>query len=128
MVVWVDDWQMQCCGKPFRVGSTVSWELQSADSERLTEILGEQRSVKLDARQEHHDFSDRDGFQTTALVESFVAVHCRFSHRPDGESSVMYPVPGTGVVTTVDQADGQAEHPDKQLRFIGYIVRLRTLT
>jgi hypothetical protein len=27
MTVWVDAWQLQCCGKPFGVGSRVSWTL-----------------------------------------------------------------------------------------------------
>lgn len=25
--VFIDDWQMQCCGEPFTVGSTVTWTI-----------------------------------------------------------------------------------------------------
>jgi hypothetical protein len=31
LVVWVDGWQMQCCGTPFAVGSQVAWTLGEAD-------------------------------------------------------------------------------------------------
>ena len=27
LLVWVDAWQMQCCGDPFAVGSSVEWTL-----------------------------------------------------------------------------------------------------
>ena len=27
MTVWVDSWQMQCCGEPFCRGSQVAWTL-----------------------------------------------------------------------------------------------------
>lgn len=27
MTIWIGGWQMQCCGKPFRLGSRVAWTL-----------------------------------------------------------------------------------------------------
>ena len=37
LTVWVDSWQMQCCGEPFRVGSQVTWTLGAADQDWLRE-------------------------------------------------------------------------------------------
>lgn len=35
LLVWVDAWQMQCCGDPFAVGSRVAWTLSEPDREWL---------------------------------------------------------------------------------------------
>ena len=35
MTIWVDGWQMQCCGEPFRLGSQVAWTLRAADPDGL---------------------------------------------------------------------------------------------
>ncbi len=40
MTVWVDSWQMRCCGEPFRVGSQVAWTLSGADPDWLGAMLG----------------------------------------------------------------------------------------
>lgn len=52
MTVWIDGWPMQCCGKPFRLGSRVAWTLGAADPDWLEAMLGEQQTV--DAAEEHH--------------------------------------------------------------------------
>ena len=40
MTVWVDSWQMQFCGEPFRRGSQVAWTLAPAGSDWLKTFLG----------------------------------------------------------------------------------------
>jgi uncharacterized protein DUF6578 len=40
MTVWVDSWQMQCCGDPFRRGSKVAWTLRDADPDWFDVMLG----------------------------------------------------------------------------------------
>lgn len=29
VIVWVDGWQMQCCGKPFDIGSIIEWNVRT---------------------------------------------------------------------------------------------------
>ncbi|WP_425564009.1 DUF6578 domain-containing protein [Nonomuraea longicatena] len=31
--IWVDGWQMDCCGEPFQVGSHVTLKLRRAETE-----------------------------------------------------------------------------------------------
>lgn len=39
MTAWVDGWQMQCCGEPFRLGSQAAWPLRPAP-DWLEEVPG----------------------------------------------------------------------------------------
>ena len=39
MAVWVNSWQMQCCGDPFRRGSKVAWTLRDVDSDWFDAML-----------------------------------------------------------------------------------------
>lgn len=48
--MWADDWQMQCCGEPFRVGSEVAWTLGEADRDWLEEMLGQVVTAGTDLR------------------------------------------------------------------------------
>ncbi|MFI6325563.1 DUF6578 domain-containing protein [Nonomuraea sp. NPDC050556] len=83
--VWIDGWQMQCCGDLFRVGSNVSWNLRPADRDWLTSVLGEETSASVDWAEEHH--SDSTSPATEAKVVTITAVHCRYApdpRRPQG--------------------------------------------
>ncbi len=42
MPVWVDDWQYQCCGEPFKVGSPVEWTLTLDREDFIRRALGAQ--------------------------------------------------------------------------------------
>jgi len=54
LVVWVDDWQMQCCGEPFGVGSEVAWTVSEADGDWLDRMLGPDARSRVDAAEDHH--------------------------------------------------------------------------
>jgi hypothetical protein len=121
--VWVDDWQMQCCGQPFTVGTTVSWTLREADPDWLIAVLGPDVASTVDAAEEHHSDAARDTPTTTGTVGSIQAVHCRYGPQPGGDPRMHYPISGSGVITDVRSADGWT--PDQgELRFAGYLVRL----
>lgn len=45
MTVWVDFWQMQCCGEPFRTGDQVAWTVRATDPDWLEVMLGPQAPV-----------------------------------------------------------------------------------
>jgi hypothetical protein len=124
MTLWVDDWQMQCCGEAFAIGSKVSWTVRDADHEWLTDVIGPDAAATIDAAEEHHGGDDMQTVHGT--VTSIAAVHCRYSPQRDGDTNVLHPVPRSATLTQLDAADGwMANHDD--LRFTGYVVRL-TLT
>ena len=123
MVVWVDGWQMQCCGEPFRVGSEVSWPLREADSDWLTSILGSDTASTVGAAEEHHDSPPDETPVTRAKVNEITAVHCRYAPRPGGEPRTLYPVEGSTAFSAVSSADGWTPARG-ELAFVGYLVRI----
>lgn len=114
---------MQCCGDPFRVGSTVSWTAIRPDPDYLNAVLGEEQAARVTAAEEHHGGDDgRENWNVTGTVQSIHAVSCRFAFEG---SAAGYPVAGTVVVTSLTAADGwesDAVEPASDLRFVGYVV------
>ena len=118
-VVWVADWEMQCCGDPFTVGHAVAWNLSPAASgEWLDAVLGEAAAADVTAFYDHHS-SDPVPPMTEGVVRWIQAVHCEY--RQTGQ--VLTPVPGTQVLTPRSTADGW-EGEDEPVRFVGYLVEL----
>ncbi|WP_166427027.1 DUF6578 domain-containing protein [Nonomuraea mesophila] len=117
--VWVDDWQMECCGELFGLGSAVSWTLGPADRDWLTRALGEETAATIDWGQEHHSEPSPDQISVEARVTHISAVHARYELTP-GESAY-HPV--EGVLTPQTFADGRPP-AEGDLRFIGYVVTL----
>lgn len=124
LTVWVDGWQMQCCGEPFAVGSQVSWRLGDADRDWLGAVLGAM-AAGVDAAEEHHGGLSEEVQETAARVSGISAVHCRYAPAPGVDSKVLYPVRDSAVVTELTRADGWT--PDRgDLRFAGDLVDLVT--
>ena len=106
MTVWVDSWQMRCCGEPFRVGSQVAWTLSGADPDWLGAMLGADAQQTVDAAEEHHGGLPAETVPTRGTVARIAAVHCGFAPEPGGDSRTRYPVPGSDVLTDAESADG----------------------
>lgn len=64
MTAWVDSWQTQCCGKPFRVSSGVTWKLGAPDPDWLAAVLGAHAET-VNAAEEHHGGLPEDAEPTT---------------------------------------------------------------
>ncbi|MDP5313397.1 DUF6578 domain-containing protein [Streptomyces poriferorum] len=126
MTVWVDDWQIQCCGQRFAPGDVVSWTLLEADPEDYADVVGSERADQIDFREEHHGQGERHAPAAVEVV-SIVEVHCRYEVPPGSTGRVHFPVPGTTVLVPVEDADGWAKaRPD--VRFAGYLVTARPVT
>ena len=95
MTIWVDSWQMQCCGEPFHRGSQVAWTLRPADADWLEEMLSPHAQQTVDAAEEHHGGVPEDTPATLGTVTG-IAVHCRFEALPDSGAASFYPVQGSG--------------------------------
>lgn len=120
--LWVDAWQMQCCGEPFHLGSQVAWTLGETDPDWLEAVLGAEVSPGVDGAEEHHGGIPEDTEPTRGVVTRISAVHCCYAPRP-GDPRTLYPVPDSGVLTDVESADGWIADRGEE-RFVGYIVWL----
>lgn len=119
MTVWVDSWQMQCCGDPFRRGSKVAWTLREVDPDWFAAMLGPFVRRNVEATEEHHGGVPEYTPPTTGTVARIAAVHCRYAPR-EGDPGPSYPVPGSGVLTEVESADGRIADRGEE-RFVGYL-------
>ncbi|MCD0484590.1 hypothetical protein LO771_19870 [Streptacidiphilus sp. ASG 303] len=126
LTIWVDDWQIQCCGQPFAPGETVSWNLLEVDPEDYADVVGSENAPRIDFREEHH--GEEEGHASTRLeVVTVAEVHCRYEVPTGSEGTVPFPVPGTTVLVPVAKADGWAE-VQPGVRFAGYLVTARRAT
>jgi Family of unknown function (DUF6578) len=124
LTIWIDSWQMQCCGKPFRRGSQVAWTLGPVDNDWLEEMLSPHARQAVDAAEDHHGGLHEDAEATLGTVTGIAAVHCRFEPIPGSGPPTLYPVQGSGVLTDIESADGWTPDRDEQQRFVGYLVQL----
>ena len=123
LTIWVDDWQLQCCGESFAPGDVVSWKLLAVDPEDYADVVGSERAREIDFREEHHGQGEGQD-PTPVEVVSVTEVHCRYGVPPGATDTMNCPVPGTTVLVPVDEADGWAKaRPD--VRFAGYLVTAR---
>jgi len=122
MTIWVDAWQLQCCGEPFRVGSRVAWTLRDAGPDWLETVLGAEAARAVDAAEEHHGGVSEETEPVTGTVTRISAVHCRYDPRPGDDPRALPVVRGSAALTDLKSADGWTADRGEE-RFAGYIVQ-----
>lgn len=123
VMVWMDDWQFDCCGEPFSIGSEVSWTIGPADSDLLTDMLGTDTGVAIDAFEDHHVTGlPEDTPPTRGTVVAINGAYCRFVHRHENDPA-LYRVDESGVLVPLTRAKRFQEDRGK-LQFMGYVIRL----
>jgi hypothetical protein len=122
-MVWMDSWQMQCCGKPFSVGSGIDWTLAAiTDRDFLATVLGQELAGAVTHHEEHHGGLPEGAPRTLGTVRSIRAVRCRYRPAP-GQTKLLQPVPDSATVTAVQSAAGwDADAQDA--RFVGYLIEV----
>lgn len=121
MLVLVEAWQLQCCGKAFAAGDVVGWTLSSdVDRQWLSLVVGDARAEQVERREDHHVDLPPDAPLTRARVERIRAASARYA-RSVTEPRTLEPIPGGGRVVDVPHADGYEPEGDG-LRFVGYLV------
>jgi uncharacterized protein DUF6578 len=125
MTVWVDDWQLQCCGDPFAVGSTVSWTLRGDDFAWLDTMLGtDHLAARVSGAEDHHADVVAGARAVSGTVVAIEAVHSRYAPATGGDQRHLFPVAGSGTVRKVTTAYGWTPAQGDR-KFVGYLVRLR---
>jgi hypothetical protein len=123
MRVWVDSWQMQCCGDPIRVGGEVRWTLQEPDLDFARTVLGDTVAMTITHAEEHHGGLPGDTPATVGTVTAIKAVFCMYAAGRVPFERTLYPVTGSAVVRDRAEADGW-EPEDGGLQFVSYLVDL----
>lgn len=117
MRIWVDDWQMQCCGEPFAIGSSVRWSTRAPDSDHLATFLGDGEAAHVDAAEEHHSDDGDELEHVSGTVTAIAALFGRYAPLP-GKPNVLFRSPGSGVLHAREQATSW-EHELESRQFVG---------
>ena len=96
MTIWIDSWQMQCCGKPFRLGSQVAWTLRAADLDWLAATLGADAQQAVDAAEEHHGGVPDHTVPTRGTSTSSATSYSSNSDSGISTMTVRFPIRGSG--------------------------------
>ena len=122
LTVWVDSWQMRCCGTPFAVGREVAWTLSKpADREFAAAVLGPVLADRLTHHEEHHGGLPEDAPVTRGIVRSIKAASCTYAAAQG--SKTMYPVADSLLLSERTSADGWEPETD-DYTFVAYVVEL----
>ncbi|GAB7075252.1 MULTISPECIES: DUF6578 domain-containing protein [Streptomyces] len=120
VTIWIDSWQMECCGESFGPGEVVAWQLVVVGAEDHADVVGGRRAVEIDFREEHHGGAGEEAVAAVKVV-GVEEVHCRYEIPPGSESDVRQPVPGTTEFFPVGRAEKWVEERPG-LEFCGYLV------
>jgi len=114
-IVLYDDWQIQCCGAPFKIGDTVSWLVLKWDYDNIPVNVG-----TIDYCYEAHDTNYKTLFMLNGFVSEIIvrALHYKYEESPNNPN---VNVPVSGHTVDVDSADGWDE-PIEGLPFSAYIL------
>ncbi len=120
--VFYELWQMECCGKPFKIGDPVEWYVISAD--RLV------RPFDIDGLEYFYDahFDDWDGIYMLKGVVSNISVYYeKFELITAPGHNMLKPVLGTSEAIATDSSEDVEEYRG-ELKASGYIVELDGVT
>ena len=116
MIVWIDDWQIQCCGDPFKVKDTVTWTVVKWNFD-TSNIKG---LDKVDYYYENHDVED---FELIGTVEHIQCIYQKYTL--DTKNNVYIPTEGILKDFKKEIATGYEENLN-DFQFTGYLVTLNT--
>jgi hypothetical protein len=132
--VFVDGWQLHCCGTPFRLGTTVRWDVEAVlNNEWLVGLLDANHSRQVSYHQSDHGMTGTP-FHMVAEVLAIEALSYDLEPDPDPRiavpGQVLRAIGGSGRLAVLDSADGRESEPADSCHsaFAGYIVEVDTIT
>ena len=117
--VFYELWQMECCGKPFKVGDLIEWYVINAD--RLI------HPFDIEGLEYFYDahFDEWDGIYMIKGIVSDISVYYeRYELIPASGHNILQPIPGTSEVIAIDSSEGVEKYRG-ELQASGYIVGLK---
>jgi hypothetical protein len=112
ITVWVDSWQMQCCGQPFKIGTQVKWLARRWKFDPIVEC------GQIDYSYEGHGEED---MEIAGKVADIKAVYTMYAPNDD----ILKSKPVSHILVDVKgEADGWEDRYRGEHKFDGYLVKL----
>ena len=119
VLIWVDGWQLQCCGHSITVGSAISCDCAAVDRSWLSAIIGADQATRVDYMEEHHD--GYIIFRVRGVVRGVDAVCC--SYDVDPLTKIASPISDSSSRQSFETVSGHERGaPSKDL--VGYLVTI----
>ncbi|MCL1858970.1 MAG: hypothetical protein FWF92_07015 [Oscillospiraceae bacterium] len=116
IMVWVENWEMQCCGTPFKNGDCVKWEIAKC-KDNFSKI----NEIKSDYYYDRHRTSAKL-YEISGIVSNIQIVYTSFRLEYDGKKKIYTPI-SDKLVNLDGKADGWHKNLD-EYKFCGYLVQL----
>jgi hypothetical protein len=119
ITVWIDSWQMQCCGTPFKIDDKIKWTALKWEFEKPVVDVG-----NIDFYYENHAESNDNLFDIEGIVSEIFAIH--FVYKLNTETRVQIAISGKTV--PVNEADGWDKDMSEEMQFSAYYVKLKNVS
>jgi hypothetical protein len=107
--VVVDDWEMKCCGSPFKVGDTVKWYVSKWENyEKLLVDVG-----NIDFRYNDHMKDSDIVFEIEGNVVNIFAIHYAYTSKHELEQYRGVAIPISGILVKIEKSYGWDENADR---------------
>ncbi|MEI7055901.1 DUF6578 domain-containing protein [Nocardioides sp. CCNWLW239] len=123
VMIWVSDWQIECCGEPFAVGDRVSWDVRDPDMDWLKATVGDEIASSITHSMERHEYEDVLS-ELTGTVVAIKRAWGDFAQLKPNDTC-HYPVPGSQRLLDVRESYGAEQDAFPELTFNGWVVELR---
>ena len=117
--VFYESWQMECCGRPFAIGDSVSWLVF-----RETELNSPVDVGRIDYCYEAHSSAWEELFVLTGRVEQ---IDILYQNYEPSEENPRYLVPVGGMTIPAEKAEGFEQDRDG-MKATGYVATLSGVT
>ena len=114
--VFYDLWQMECCGKPFKIGDTITWLV----------IKNDNRIEGINYYYEAHSDDCKNLYVLDGIVEKIFVSYEEYKLETGSHHNILIPIPGTNELVEVNNSDSYEEYKDKK-RANGYLIELKEL-
>ena len=125
--VWIDDWEMECCGEPFGVDDYVEWPGQAVERSDWLERLFANTRVVVDFTYDGHgQGAESARIKVSGVVQRTDAVGSRMIRTPIDALADEHRVGEGGAVRhAIHRAQRTPPFREREgVEFVGYLVNL----
>lgn len=129
-LIWISDWEIQCCGSEFAIGDETVWPVSPMDRSDpyWMPILGPELTEALTGSCASHE--EEPPPRMSGTVRRIRTVSCRYAPlAPPADQGRSFPVPGTAVIEQIQAIEKWygTDFDPEVLNFRGWLVDLEVL-